>query len=182
MPTFYENIRRLRREQGLSQQELADLTGYTDRSSIAKLEKGLIDLPQSKLETFAKVLGTTVQELSGWTYHILPESISTKSISDLNGSKEDFFGIQITEDSMEPRISKGDFVIARRQDDAESGDIVIVQIPDNDAACRRLQKYADGIMLLSNNIHTAPLVFSNKDLEAHKVKIIGRVMELRARF
>lgn len=182
MPTFYENIRRLRKEKGLSQKELADLTGYTDRSSIAKLEKGLIDLPQSKLKIFAKALGTTVQELSGWTDQILPESIAGKSISELTGSNGNFFGMRITENSMEPKISEGDFVIAHRQNDAESGDIVIVQIPDNDAACRRLQKYADGIMLLPNNTNYSPLIFSKKDMEEHQVKIIGRVMELRVRF
>lgn len=53
---LYENIKKYRIKLNLTQQQLADLTGYGDRSSIAKIEKGLVDLSQSKLELFAKVL------------------------------------------------------------------------------------------------------------------------------
>ena len=53
------------REKGLSQDTLAKLTGYTDRSSITKIEKGQVDLQQSKIELFAKALGTTSRELVG---------------------------------------------------------------------------------------------------------------------
>ena len=48
MLELYKNIRRYRKELKLSQEELAKRTGYTDRSSIAKIEKGMVDLPQSK--------------------------------------------------------------------------------------------------------------------------------------
>lgn len=50
----------------MTQEELARLTGYTDRSSIARIEKGEIDLPQSKIKQFAKALGTTPGHLMGW--------------------------------------------------------------------------------------------------------------------
>ena len=57
---------RLRREQlGLSQQELARRMGYRSRSSITKLEKGINDLPQSKLEELAIALHTTSAWLLG---------------------------------------------------------------------------------------------------------------------
>lgn len=60
---LYENIRYLRKALGLSQDELASLTGYTSRSSIAKIESGAVDLSQSKIEAFAKALHTTPQKL-----------------------------------------------------------------------------------------------------------------------
>ena len=66
MLELYKNIKRLREEKGLSQDALARLTGYTDRSSITKIEKGQVDLQQSKIELFAKALGTTSRELVGW--------------------------------------------------------------------------------------------------------------------
>lgn len=66
MLELYKNIKRLREEKGMSQDSLAKLTGYTDRSSIAKIEKGQVDLQQSKIELFARALGTTSQELMGW--------------------------------------------------------------------------------------------------------------------
>ena len=65
METIYENIKMLRESKGLSQDALAELTGYTSRSSIAKIEKGLVDLPQSKIIAFAKALGVTPIELMG---------------------------------------------------------------------------------------------------------------------
>ena len=44
MLTLYKNIKKLREELGMSQDELAEKAGYTSRSSIAKIEKGLVDL------------------------------------------------------------------------------------------------------------------------------------------
>ncbi len=67
MLDLYKNIKRLREEKGMSQDELAQRTGYTSRSSIAKIEKGEVDLQQSKIIAFAKALGTTPGELMGLT-------------------------------------------------------------------------------------------------------------------
>lgn len=50
----------------MSQDRLAELTGYKDRSSIAKIEKGEVDLAESKIREFAKALKITPQELMGW--------------------------------------------------------------------------------------------------------------------
>lgn len=66
MLKLYENIKRYRMEAKMSQAELAKRTGYTDRSSIAKIEKGLVDLSQSKIKQFAEVLGITPGHLMGW--------------------------------------------------------------------------------------------------------------------
>lgn len=66
MLTLYKNIKRFREEKRMSQDTLAKLTGYSDRSSITKIEKGLVDLQQSKIELFAKALGTTAKDLVGW--------------------------------------------------------------------------------------------------------------------
>lgn len=63
--TMYERIRELRIMKGLSQLELARLTGYHDRSSIAKIESGNVDLPQSKILSFAAVLGVSPAQLMG---------------------------------------------------------------------------------------------------------------------
>jgi transcriptional regulator with XRE-family HTH domain len=49
----------LRKQCGLSQDDLARLAGYTSRSSINKIEKGLVDLPQSKISLIASALGVS---------------------------------------------------------------------------------------------------------------------------
>lgn len=66
MLQLYKNIKTLREQQGLSQNELARRVGYTSRTTIAKIESGKIDLPQSKIKAFAQALGTTPSDLMGW--------------------------------------------------------------------------------------------------------------------
>jgi transcriptional regulator with XRE-family HTH domain len=65
MNKLYENIKNRRNALGMTQQELAEKMGYTNRSSIAKIENGAVDLSQSKIIQFAKVLETTPSELMG---------------------------------------------------------------------------------------------------------------------
>lgn len=59
-------IRQLREERGMTQETLAELMGYSHKSSINKIEMGKADLPQSKLVQFAKILGVTPCELLGY--------------------------------------------------------------------------------------------------------------------
>lgn len=94
----------------------------------------------------------------------------------------EFFGLQIHGDSMEPRMCEGDVVIVRKQEDAESGDIVIAMVNGDDATCKRLRKYRDGIELISNNPSYEPMFFSNQEIQEKPVRIIGKVVELRGKF
>lgn len=57
------NIRKRRYELRLSQQELADLLGYKNRSTIARIESGENDITQKKLQKIAAALDTTVEAL-----------------------------------------------------------------------------------------------------------------------
>ena len=61
-----ERIRLRRKELKMSQEELASLVGYTDRSIISRIEKGLIDLTESKIMAIAKALNITPEILVGW--------------------------------------------------------------------------------------------------------------------
>lgn len=108
--------------------------------------------------------------------------IDTEEISEELAKTGEFFGLQIHGDSMEPKFSDGDVVIVRQQDDAESGDIVIATVNGTDATCKRLRKYRDGIELISTNPSYEPMFFSAEDIEKKPVRIIGRVVELRAKF
>ena len=67
MLELYKNIKRFRKELKMSQAELAQKVGYTDRSSIAKIENGDVDLPQSKIMMFADALGVDAGTLMGNT-------------------------------------------------------------------------------------------------------------------
>ena len=49
MLQLYKNIKSRRIELNMTQSDLASKIGYADKSMIAKIEKGVIYLPQSKL-------------------------------------------------------------------------------------------------------------------------------------
>ena len=66
MLKMYERIKELRKQNNWTQEELAQKVGYTDRSAIAKIEAGRIDLPQSKIIEFANVFGVDAGDLLGW--------------------------------------------------------------------------------------------------------------------
>ena len=78
MHQLYKNIKNLREEKEISQSKLAELTGYTNRSSITKIEKGEVDLSLSKIEQFAKILGKEPEELVGWEDEELTQKEPTR--------------------------------------------------------------------------------------------------------
>lgn len=114
MEKLYENIRKLRIEKGISQDELAQLTGYRDRSSITKIESGKVDLAQSKILLFAKVLGTTPADLMGLTQNnemqeksYVPETIAAH-----------FEGKKFSEEALDDIARFIDFVASKEKGNA----------------------------------------------------------------
>lgn len=60
---FGNKLKKLRIDNNLTQLELAELTNYTSRSSIADIENGRNSIPLDKLELFAKALNVKKYEL-----------------------------------------------------------------------------------------------------------------------
>lgn len=58
-------IKELREQRNMTQEKLAELMGYSHKSSINKIELGKADLPQSKLVAFAKIFGVSPCVLVG---------------------------------------------------------------------------------------------------------------------
>lgn len=119
---------------------------------------------------------------AGIPIEAIEDIIDTEEISEELARTGEFFGLKIKGNSMEPKISDGDIVIVRQQDDADSDSIVIATVNGTDAVCKRLKKYADGIALVSNNPSYEPMYFSNQEIMDKPVHIIGKVVELRAKF
>lgn len=210
MLQLYKNIKSRRIELNMTQTDLAKLLGYADKSMIAKIEKGAVDLPQTKILAFANALHISPGDLMGLdgikehSSHKPPSKgvkikvlgrvaagipieaaediIDYEEISEEMARKGEFFGLQIKGDSMEPRIYDGDVVIVRQQSDAESGEIVIATVNGTDATCKRLIKYAGGISLVAlNSSKYEPMFFSNEEITSLPVNIIGKVVELRGK-
>lgn len=160
---------------------VADLMGWTVAEEAANAVSTLATkaLKESKKGVSIKVLGRVA---AGVPIEAVEDIIDTEEITEELAKTGEFFGLKLHGNSMEPRMCEGDVVIVRKQDDAESGDIVIAMVNGNDATCKRLRKYRDGIELISNNPSYEPMFFSNQDIQEKPVKIIGKVVELRGKF
>lgn len=207
-----EIIKERRLAMGYTQEELAQKLGLQKsaiakyengrvenikRSIIAEMAKSLECSPAYLMgwdnnitpvsgETKGKKKGVTINVLgrvaAGIPIEAVEDIIDTEEISEDMAATGEFFGLRIHGDSMEPKMSEGDVVIVRKQDDAESGETVIAMVNGCDATCKRLRKYRDGIELISSNPNYKPMFFSNEDIIKKPVRIIGRVVELRAKF
>ena len=199
-------LNKLKDEQELSISELARRVGMA-KSAVSRYFNKTRQFPLNRAHDFAAALNTTTEYIlgiddakskskktKGVTIPVLGEvaaGIPIEAIEDIIDYEEiseemsktgDFFGLRIKGDSMSPRISEGDVVIVRQQNDAESGDIVIVLVNGESATCKRLMKYKDGISLISFNPMYEPLTFSNDEIESKPIKIIGKVVENRQKY
>ena len=130
----------------------------------------------------AKTINVLDRVAAGIPINANTEIIDTEEISDEMAKTGEYFGLKIHDDSMEPRICDGDVVIVRQQNDAESGDIVIAMVNQNDATCKRLVKYASSIALVSLNTKYEPMLFTKEEVTSNPIHVIGKVVELRGKF
>lgn len=80
---LYERIRKTRKAKGFTQTDLAEKSGYADKSMIARIENGQIDIALSKLENIADALNVDPAYLMGWTDDALIEDIE-EAFKELN--------------------------------------------------------------------------------------------------
>lgn len=69
-----EKIKARRKELGWSLAELGDRMGY-NKSTVLRIERGEVDLPQSRIAQFAQVLDVKPSYLMGWD--VEPEDAGT---------------------------------------------------------------------------------------------------------
>lgn len=172
----HENIKRLRENLGLSQGRLAEMVGYKDRSSIAKIEAGRVDLSQSKIALIAAALHVTPAKLMGLSdtstipagFEPLPDMVKIPIVGRIACgepilAEENIEGeVSIPEswratfcltcrgDSMMPRIQDGDLVAIRKQEEVENGEIAAVRI-DGEATLKHVYLYPNYIELRPEN-------------------------------
>ena len=182
---FAQNLNRYLSLSKKSQKEVADAIGVSPQTfntwcqaialpRMGKVQKladyfdigksDLIDEKSPNAMISSRHKGVTINVLgrvaAGIPIEAIEDIIDTEEITEEMAKAGNFFGLKIKGDSMEPKISENDVVIVRQQDDAESGDIVIATINGNEATCKRLRKYRDGIELISNNPSYEPMFFS----------------------
>ena len=89
----------------------------------------------------------------------------------------ELFMLRVRGDSMiEAGIFEGDFVVVRRQPDAESGEIVVAGIPGDEATVKTLKRRRNKIVLVPANARLSELEF-----RPDEVTIYGKVVTVLRR-
>ena len=101
-------IKNLREINNLSQTELAHKVGYSDKASISKIEKGLVDLPQSKLLIFSNIFNV---DISYWFDDNDNHSLSNQ----VNTLAAHFEGEEFSEEEMDEIKNFVEFVKNKRK-------------------------------------------------------------------
>ena len=197
----HENIKALREQKGLSQEALAEKTGYKDRSSIAKIEAGLVDLSQSKIAAFAKALDVTPAYLMGIAdeQRPLPSNIipmpntykvpligtiacgqpilaveNADEVVEVPEHVHADFALRCKGDSMiNARIFDGDIVYIRRQPEVENGQIAAVRIGE-EATLKKVYFTGSRLVLRAANPLYDDLEYEGQMLE--DVEILGKAV------
>jgi len=208
MLELYKNIKRRRQQLKMTQTDLALKMGYADKSMIAKIEKGNVDLPQSKILAFANVLETTPGELMGWDYEAEPTE-TVDNLYKLDKIKLPFLGkvacgepifadedresyimigtdigadfcLQCQGDSMiNARIHDGDIVFVKKTDIVENGEIAVVII-DDEATLKRFFYYREQnlVILKPENPKYQDIILTGEQL--NQVRVIGRAVAFQS--
>ena len=208
MLELYKNIKRRRQQLKMTQTDLALKMGYADKSMIAKIERGNVDLPQSKILAFANALETTPGELMGWDY----ETEATETVDNiykLDKIKLPFLGkvacgepifadedresyimvgtdigadfcLQCQGDSMiNARIHDGDIVFVKKTDIVENGEIAVVII-DDEATLKRFFYYREQnlVILKPENPKYQDIILTGEQL--NQVRVIGKAVAFQS--
>lgn len=198
-----QRIFQARKRRKITRKEIADFL-QVHETTIKRYEDGdTKKLPTDRLEKIAKYLNTSIDYLMGWddeqspqgiqipVLGTVPAGIPISAVEDILDYEEipkswenqgEFFGLKIKGDSMYPTLENGDVVIVRKQSTADNGDTVIVMVNGDDATCKRYERSDTGIMLIPNNNAYAPIFYTNEEIEALPLTIIGKVVELRRKF
>ena len=83
---------------------------------------------------------------------------------DIKYNTDEYFYLQISGDSMAPKIDDGDLVLVHRQDEVSSGDVAVVLVTDHDEEAegfvKKVEIDGDSVTLVSFNPYYPPRVFS----------------------
>ena len=183
-----KNIKRLRREKGYSQEQLARKLNVT-QGAVSHWENGTTYPEAAQLLSIAELFGVTLDqfmddspvrdydainirrsaipiigEIACGTPIIAEHNI--EGYADLPDGVHADFALRCKGDSMEPTFLNGDLVLIRQQPEVENGQIAAIGIQSasgSEASLKRFYLQEHGILCLSDNPKYAPLYFNDED-------------------
>lgn len=196
-------IRNLRENKDINQKDFAKMVNL-NVNVLSRIELGTRPARDDELLKIANCLDVSVDELLGnvnnrkeksfkipvFAYvsagnplFTSEEIIDWEEIPIKYKSQGEFFALMVKGQSMEPRFCEGDVVIVKKQNDVDDGELAIVLVNGDQATFKQVRKSDAGITLIGTNTAAyLPHFYSNDEIEALPVAIIGKVVEARIKF
>lgn len=196
------NLRQARLAKGLTQRQVAAHIGI-NQNTYSYWETGRSRVDTAALPQLAALFGVSVDYLLGHSGEESPKGVKIpvlgrvaagipieavedildyEEISPQMAAQGEFFALQVKGRSMEPRMQEGDIIICKKQADVETGDVAVVLVNGDDATVKKIKKTAAGLYLIPTNPAFDPLYFTYDEVISRPVSIIGKVVELRAKY
>ncbi len=149
----------------------ADLIEYEKQIKTDKFGNPVVAIP---------ILGTVK---AGYDYLAQENWQGTIEVeTSLVGDGKDFIALKVHGDSMSPVLIEDDIVIVKKQNDFETGDIVVAIINGDEATIKKGKKNENSILLQPFNLSYEPLIFTYDEMKTIPVTIIGVVRQLKREF
>lgn len=196
------NLRQARLAKGMTQRQVAAHIGI-NQNTYSYWETGRSRVDSAALAHLAALFGVSVDYLLGNSSEESPKGVKIpvlgrvaagipieavedildyEEISPHMAAQGEFFALQVKGRSMEPRMQEGDIIICKKQADAETGDVAVVLVNGDDATVKKIKKTTAGLYLIPTNPAFDPIYFTYDEVINRPVSIIGKVVELRAKY
>lgn len=200
---FGKKLKDLRSSKKINQQDLAKLMNVS-RSTVANWETQGKMPDVEKQKWLSEYFGISIDELLGnkvpdaninlpnrenETISIpvlgsVPAGIPVEAIEDIvettfipkswANSGNEFVGLLVTGDSMEPKYQVGDILILEVQQDCESGEDAVVFVNGYDATLKKVKKVGNRIILQPLNPKYSPMDYGPGDDEVIVFGVVRR--------
>lgn len=193
-----ERIKQLRKEKGMSQQDLANVFGYKSFTTIQKWEDGSAMPPSKNIASLAEVFNISIEDLledreeqilvpilgtvkAGNHHYISEQWLGQEAVLASESLHGEFFYLEVLGDSMiEARIYPQDLIYVRKQNRVENGEIAVILV-DEEVTVKRVFYDRDTVILHPENAVYPDRIFHISDLEEEKIKIIAKVIHVKIR-
>mgnify|MGYP003300950526 CR=1 FL=1 len=196
----------LREEKGLNKTELANILKVKPQS-IGQYERGERDLSTEKLIQFAEFFGVTTDYILGISNNKISPSADLNNLLHLPvigkvpagtpvlaseniikylpispdmfsiTNEEDLFILKVDGESMNNIVQNGSYVLVRKQDYAQNGDLIIAIVNNDDEATLKRYKIIDSQFVMlepdSSNPKFEPIVIN---IKSQNFRIIGKII------
>ncbi len=199
---FAKNMRYLRRENHLSQNEIAEQLGYKSFTTIQKWEDGTATPSYKVISKIADIFNVDVDDMMNTDLSLQSASeipvlgivrggaplladqqyLGYEHVYPDDARHRDCFYLEVVGDSMkDARILPGDLLYVHQQSTLDDGDIGVVLI-DNEATGKTIHFKNNTMILQPANDDYQPIVLTQEDIEEKNVQIIGKVLHNRIKF